>query len=186
MLSRTTTIFLSLLIAMSTYAQNENSVSDDLKKAIEEADANKMAETFVSYVASRDFAVTMCEETSLVAREIMSARQSGRPMSETLPMALDRSEDVAHNIVRKLLEVMVIAAGVPNAPIDDMLSENDLDLPANMDIGKFLDPMFSELVVGAYESPKYSHDELRQDAISDFENSAFASCYESWPIDQDE
>ena len=39
--------------------------------------------------------IDICREFSLIAKEIMTARQDDKPMSETLPIAIDRFRDWA-------------------------------------------------------------------------------------------
>ena len=97
--------------------------------------------------------IDVCREFSLIAKEIMTARQDDKPMSETLPMAID----LFRNLPKRF--------GVD--------AESDLDGE-----GEFREAA-TELVMIAYDRPSYDLDELQQTEISNFENGVFSECYKA-------
>ncbi len=125
---KTATVLLSLLLATTAYADDEVSEID------------------------------LCKDLSIIAREIMTARQMDKPLSETLPMALDRMGDM----------------------VEKYRGEMD---SAEM---KEMEEMFAPLVMAAYEVPSYGMEGLGRSEISEFENTTFAQCYEGMTSDSDE
>ena len=133
---RTATVLLSLLLATTTYGQDE---FDNLE-------------------------IESCKLVSIVAKEVMTARQKGQPMSETLPSAIDRFKDLIGEI---------------GVEIDDLGGEEQEAL-------KELEQVIAQLVMGAYEAPPFTDENAQRMTINHFENAAFAECYKGSMSDSEE
>ena len=144
-----TAALLLLLLATTTYGQDE-----DTGLGIE------------------DFGIEYCKWMSILAKEIMTARQKDKPMSETLPFALDRLRDFPKDM---------------GVDIEELSEELELEEEEQAEILAEFEPFFQEmkpiitqLVMGAYKAPVFTCEETQRGWISDFENAAFASCYEGY------
>jgi len=94
--------------------------------------------------------IDFCRDLSLIARDVMTARQKKMPMSETLPNAIKLIEDWAEKY------------GI------EMNSEEIEETAAMLVVPAYDGTAW----------PRGSlYNEERQDAISDFENQAFEGCY---------
>ena len=120
------TVLLSLLLVTTAYAVDE--------------------------VAPIDF----CKDMSIIAKEIMTARQKNKPMSETLPIALDRYQDL----------------------VDRYGIELDTEVEMNEAV--------AELVMDAYARPSFGMKENQRHEISTFENYIFEACYKAATFDSKE
>ena len=122
----------------------------------------------MSFFDVEEFGFETCKWMSILARDIMIARQQDKPMSETLPYALDRLNDFPNDMIDL---------------IDPETSEDldDVELAvmevAFGTVSQEFKPMITQLVMGTYEVPTYDSQGLRRDAISDAENTIFAGCY---------
>ncbi len=129
---KTATVLLSLLLSMTAYADDE--------------------------VSNLDY----CKDLSIIAKEIMTARQMDKPMSETLPLAVDRLRDMFVEYGREL----------------------------DSDETEKITEMIAPLVMAAYESSSYPSDSAFEDArrkeISEFENMIFAECFKGTTADSEE
>jgi hypothetical protein len=97
--------------------------------------------------------IDVCRDLSLVAKNVMTARQEKRPMSEVLPDAIKQMEDWAKKYGIEMDSInLEEAAAALVIPAYDM---------------------------GAYPSSSSWNPE-RKDAIRDFENEIFEDCYEEW------
>ena len=94
---KTATVLLSLLLATTAYAVDEFS--------------------------SIDF----CKDLSIIAKEIMTARQQNRPMSETLPRGTDRVKEWGdrYGLEMDMEEAEEAAAGMVMAAYEVMISTNE-------------------------------------------------------------
>ena len=110
----------SLLLAMPVYAVDELSEIDD------------------------------CRDFSLIAKEVMTARQKKRPMSETLPKTVKKIESWAEKY---------------GLTVDSEMVEETATMLVIPAYDRFAWPSDS------------GYNENRQDAISDFENHHFEECY---------
>jgi hypothetical protein len=88
------------------------------------------------------------------------ARQKNKPMSETLPIAIDRFKD-----------------------LEDKYG-GEVDMEADREAEN--KEMAAELVMAAYARPSYGIEELQRREISDFENSVFGDCYTAVTFDSEE
>jgi len=108
--------------------------------------------------------VESCKLVSIVAKEIMTARQEGQPLSETLPSAINR--------FKELLEEIGVDVSVLEAEIPGELKE--------------LEQAIAQLAMGAYEVPPFSNENAQRDAIDYYENTAFSECYKGVVSDSEE
>ena len=93
--------------------------------------------------------IDLCRDISIIANEIMTARQMDKPMSETLPAAVDRFRD------------MVVGY------------KGEVDLEDTEEMTKAIAP----LVMAAYDIPLWPIESMQRNAISTFENTVFGGCY---------
>ena len=97
--------------------------------------------------------IDLCRDISLIAKDIMTARQEKQPMSEVLPAAIKKLQKWAAKYGR------------------EMGSQEAEEMSA---------PLFMAAYdVPAYPDGSAWNSE-RRDAIRDFENEAFEGCYEKW------
>ncbi len=133
-----TALLLSLLFATTTYGQDDDA----------------------------SFGIEYCRWVSILAKEIMTARQEDKPMSETLPFALDR--------LKEFLDDMGV-------DVEELGEEERAEVLAELEVYfQTMRPIITQMVMGAYKAPTFTYEEHQRDAISEFENGAFASCYESY------
>ncbi len=116
------------------------------------------------------FAIDLCRWMSIFARDIMIERQKDKPMSEVLPYALDRLKTFPEGVEGATGEFLKSLAYVAGKEPGGFLSEFESELK----------PMITEMVKEAYDVPTYSTPENQRDAISDFENDSFESCFEGF------
>jgi hypothetical protein len=92
--------------------------------------------------------IDVCRDFSLIAKDIMTARQKDRPMSETLPTARDRIKDWADNVgfdmdTKKAegiaADLVMAAYDIPVYPIDRL---------AQVEISQFENQHFEECYTG--------------------------------------
>ena len=102
-----------------------------------------------AYAVDEVSEIDFCRDLSIIAKEIMTARQMDKPMSETLPVAVDRFRE------------MVIGYG----------GEEDLEDTEEMT------EAIAPLVMAASDIPLWSIESMQRNAISTFENTAFGECY---------
>ena len=141
---RTAAVLLSLLLATTTYGQDEDVGFD-----------------------SQTFDIEYCKWISILARDIMKARQQHTPMSETLPLALDRFGE---------FPMEVVGLFVPE--LEDLDDEEQAELRAGLKaVLQKWKPLITQMVMAAYEAPAFDSEVLQRDAISDYENTFFAECY---------
>ena len=96
----------------------------------------------------------------------MTARQQDKPMSETLPFALDRLKDFPN---------------VMGLDIEELGEEEQAEVLAEFEnFFQEMKPIITQFVMGAYEAPVFTYEEQQRTAISQFENTSFASCYEEY------
>jgi hypothetical protein len=108
---------------------------------------------------SYDSNVEFCKWLSILARDVMTARQKNTPMSETLPWAVGR--------------------------LPDMLSDMGIDVTeweyeAQVQWEEHFQGMkliVSNLVMEAYGVPALDSPNLKRDSINEFENLVFSACY---------
>ena len=136
-----TAVLLSLLIATTTYGQDEDA----------------------------SLGIELCRWVSILAKEVMTARQKDTPMSETLPFALDRIKDFPN-------DMGILGEELGEEERAEMLAEFENSFQE-------MKPIITQLVMGAYEAPAFTYEEYQRTAISEFENATFASCYQGWEED---
>ena len=107
--------------------------------------------------------IEYCKWVSLLAKDIMTARQDDAPMSETLPFALDRVDNFFYDM------------GVDFDELDE--EEAELALQEADDFAKEMKPLITKMVMGFYEAPVWTVEMLQTQAISEAENATFASCF---------
>ncbi len=140
----TVAVLLALLFATTTYGQDEDA----------------------------SLGIEYCRWLSILAKEIMTARQQDKPMSETLPFALDRLRDFPKDIGVDIEELS-----------EDLEEEEQAEMHAEMlavieNYFQEMKPIITQLVMGAYEAPVFTDEKTQRRWISDLENAVFASCYE--------
>jgi hypothetical protein len=114
--------------------------------------------------------IEYCKWVSIIARDIMTARQQGKPMSETLPFALDRIRDFPEDMGLDVEELS-----------EDMDEEKKAEMLAVLEnFYQGIKPIITELVMRVYEAPAYTFEENQRTAISELENATFAQCYEGY------
>jgi hypothetical protein len=71
--------------------------------------------------------IDFCKDLSTIAKEIMTARQQNRPMSETLPRATDRVKEWGdkYGLEMDMEEAEEAAAGMVMAAYEVMISTNE-------------------------------------------------------------
>ena len=111
-----------------------------------------------AYADDEPSAMDWCRDISLIARDVMYARQSNVPMSSTLPNTLDE------------LRNMFTELGV---------DINDMDEEQQEAFGQ-IEELITRLVMDAYEVPAWDLESLQNDAVNSFENSAFSYCYQGF------
>ncbi len=136
---RKTVVVLSLLLAVTAYGQD----------------------------AGADSGIEFCKWVSILAKDVMTARQHGKPMSETLPFALDRLRGFHEDLG---VDVDELSAGLS----DDEKADLHAELERSYQEVK---PAITKMVLGVYKKEVFTDEKLQRDAISDFENGVFASCY---------
>jgi len=99
--------------------------------------------------------IDVCTSFSLIAKDVMTARQIDRPMSETLPFAIDRIKKWADEVRM------------------DMDAKDTEKWAAEMVMVAYDSP--------SYGNPRDSGNS--QDEISDFENKHFEQCYKELTSD---
>ena len=92
--------------------------------------------------------IDFCKDLSMIAKEVMTARQKDKPLSETLPAAQKRFREL----------------------VDNYGADTDNESDA-------LDALIAEMVMGAYEMPSYGVTANQKSMIANFENEIFAGCY---------
>ncbi len=97
--------------------------------------------------------IDLCRDMSLIAKDIMTARQNREPISEVLPATSKQMQKWAAKHLRKM----------------DLQTAEELSAPMVM----------AAYDVNAYPDGS-TWREKRRDAIRDFENEAFEQCYEEW------
>lgn len=139
------TILMSLLVTTTTFAQDE--------------DANFEME---------DFGIEYCKWVSILARDVMTARQQGVPMSETLPFALDQLGELPKDMIEFSYPEL-------SKEFDD---EEQAEFHSLSDsIFQEMKAPITQMVMAAYEVPSYSTEGNQRNAIGEFENTFFAGCY---------
>ena len=98
-------------------------------------------------------AIEICRDISLIAKDVMTARQNKEPMSEILPATIKQLQKWAEKYGQ------------------EMSSQAAEDIAAPLVIGAY--------DVGAYPDGSAWNPE-RREAIHDFENDFFEECYEGW------
>ena len=118
--------------------------------------------------------IEFCKDLSILAREVMVARQNDRPMSEVLPTAIKRMQKVYEDALSRELGV----------DLDDALSALEALGTDEMEIKEKKEELEDAareaaklLLVAAYDVPSYSTPGNQKDAINDFENEFFEGCY---------
>jgi len=111
----------------------------------------------VAYADDEASPMGVCKDLSIIAREIMTARQEDKPMSETLPAALKLFRDMADSYEVEWVEE-----------------------------AKEAEEGIVELVMAAYDLPSYPVEVLQTREISEFENEVFAECYKGATSDSEE
>ena len=114
----------------------------------------------VAYADDEASPMGVCKDLSIIAREIMTARQEDKPMSETLPAAL------------KLFR--------------DMADSYEVEWDEEAKEAKEAEEGIVELVMAAYDLPSYPIEELQTREISEFENEVFAERYKGATSDSEE
>ena len=93
-------------------------------------------------------------------------------MSEALPEALDALDNIFLDIVE--------STGVD---VGDLTEEDRVDLKnITKDMMKELDleSLVTQLVIGTYDVPVYSHPDLQREMINETENKMFGGCYQGY------
>jgi len=103
-----------------------------------------------AYAVDEVSEIDVCRDFSLIAKDVMTARQKKRPMSETLPNAIKRIEDWAEKY----------GFEIESEEVEEMA-------------GTLVIPAYDSRV---YPSSS-TFDESRQEDISEFENFHFEECY---------
>jgi hypothetical protein len=98
-------------------------------------------------------AIEVCRDFSLIARDVMTARQNKEPMSEILPATIKRFQKWAEEYGR------------------EMSSQEAEEMSAPLVMAAYDATAYPD---GSPWNGK------RQDAIRDFENDMFEQCYEEW------
>lgn len=106
--------------------------------------------------------IEICKMLSGLANYIMTARLDNEPMSETLPAALDK--------------------------LDDVLRENGVDVDELEDESvvatkKMLEKGIADMVIGAYDLAPISNPQTRREAVRYFEDAVFSNCYQEITTD---
>jgi len=144
----TAAILLSLLLTTTAYAQDED-----------------------AYFEMEDFGIEYCKWVSILAKDVMTARQQDKPMSETLPYALDRLNDFPKDMIE-------LIAPESSEDLDDLDDVEQAEVEALFDpVFQELKPFITQMVMAAYEVPTFSTGGNQRDLISEFENTFFAGCY---------
>lgn len=113
---KTATVLLSLFLATTAYADDEVSKID------------------------------VCRDFSIIAKEIMTARQKKRPMSESLPIAIDRIEDWAEEYEFDAEKAEEMAAALVMAAYKS--TSYDVEELRRDEIGEFENLHFEECYKG--------------------------------------
>ena len=116
------------------------------------------------------FAIDLCRYVSIFARDIMIARQKHKPMSEVLPDAQNRLGEFPNGVEGVAGEFLQSIEYVAGKEPGGFLSEFERNLR----------PLITALVKRAYDRPTYGAPGNQRDAINDFENDSFESCYEGF------
>ena len=115
-----------------------------------------------------EFGYEYCKWMSVLAKDIMTMRQNGKPMSETLPIALDRLDEMVVDIVESM-----------EVDLDQLTEEEKAELNVGPEESmKELKPIVTQLVIGSYDVPVYGSSDNRRRVISETENTMFGSCYQ--------
>jgi len=138
-------VLLSLVVSAVSYGQDD---SDEL--------------------TLEDIGIEYCRWLSMVAKDIMTARQEDEPMSETLPFALDRVSDFSADLLPQIEE---LAGGMDEQFRSELFAQLE-ETETN------LRPIVKSLVAGVYEIPVYAAEGNQRRAISEFGNTVFSSCFE--------
>lgn len=126
-----------------------------------------LATTTYGQDAGAEFGVEFCKWLSVLARDVMAARQRSEPMSETLPYALDRLEGGPEVVAASAEEYLSILA-------DD---DREEALARLEDIFQQMRPLVTGMVKGAYEIPVQGLERNQRTVISEWEDQFFAGCY---------
>ena len=115
--------------------------------------------------------IEVCTWVSELARDVMSARQSGVPMSDTLIVAKGRLEETP-----EVLFQVFFGVNLDNF-IAQMEAEEQDEVRAEMaELLKGAGPIALEIVKDAYGRTKFGAESNRRDAVEDFENEYFSEC----------
>ena len=96
--------------------------------------------------------IEFCKEVSLIAKDVMTARQKERPMSETLPATIEQFLNLGDKFEKKT---------------DPDTAEKTA----------------ASLVMMAYRRTSYPVEYAKREAVDDFENDTFESCYKDVTVD---
>lgn len=92
--------------------------------------------------------IDVCREFSLIAKDVMAARQKSRPMSETLPQAIERVKAWAEKYVLELdskkAEEMAAALVLPAYLNEEYPSSSTFDESRQRQISEFENFHFAE------------------------------------------
>jgi hypothetical protein len=128
------------------------------------------AQDEVNDLGPETFAIDLCRYVSIFARDIMIARQKHKPMSEVLPDALNRLSEFPNGVEGATGEFLQSIEYVAGKEPGGFLSEFERNLK----------PLITELVKRAYDLPTYGTSGNQRDAINEFENGSFESCYQGF------
>lgn len=118
----------------------------------------------------REFGYEYCKWMSLLAKDIMTMRQDSKPMSQALPIALERVDNMMIDIVESM-----------GLEVQELTEEEKIELQAmSEEPVEGLKSVVSELVIGSYDMPVYSHPDNRREAINETENQMFGTCYKGF------
>ena len=118
----------------------------------------------------RELGYEYCKWMSVLAKDIMTMRQNGKPMSETLPIALDRLDEILVDFVESV-----------SVDFDQLTEEEKTELNVGLEESmKGIKPVVTQLIIGSYDVPVYGSSDDRRRVVSDAENAMFGSCYQGF------